>query len=96
MVDKISAQNGISPVMKRKSAHRAYGFMQPAGATDEASFSPFAKELGRVMGELEHIPEVRQDKINDFKKQIAEGTYNPDLIKVAHSLLMVGLLNEEE
>ena len=96
MFEKISAQNSLSPVVKRKALHKAYGFMQPAGTTDEVNFSPFAKELGRVMGELEHIPEVRQDKINDFKKQITEGTYKPDPVKVARSLLIAGLLYSEE
>ena len=96
MVEKISAQNNLSSVMKHKSLHKIYGYEQPVGATDEANISPFAKELGRVMGELEQIPEVRQDKINDFKKQIAEGTYKPDPLKVARSLLVAGLLNSEE
>jgi len=82
--------------MKSNSLHKAYGFIQPAGTTDEADISSFAKELGRVMGELEHVPEVRQDKIDDFKKQIAEGTYRPDPVKVARSLLIAGLLNGEE
>ena len=96
MVERISAQNSLNAVMKNKSLHKGYGFMQSAGTTDEASFSPFAKELSRVMGELESVPDVRQDRINDFKKQIAEGTYRPDPVKVARSLLMAGLLNGEE
>ena len=96
MVERISAQNGLSSVMKHKSLHKVYGSMQPAGTTDEANFSPFAKELGRAMGELEQVSEVRQDKINDFKKQVAEGTYKPDPVKVARSLLIAGFLNAEE
>ena len=96
MVERISAQNSLNAVMKQKSLHKAYGFMQSAGTTDEADISSFAKELGRVMGELENVPEVRQDKINDFKKQIAEGTYKPDPAKVARSLLIAGFLNGEE
>ena len=96
MVERISAQNSLNAVMKKKSFHKAYGSVQPAGTTDEADISSFAKELGRVMGELDHVPEVRQDKINDFKKQIAEGTYMPDPAKVARSLLIAGFLNSED
>jgi len=82
--------------MKNKSLHKLYGYEHPAGATDEASFSPFSKELNRIMGELEQVSDVRQDKINGFKKQIAEGTYKPDPVKVARSLFLAGFLNGEE
>jgi flagellar biosynthesis anti-sigma factor FlgM len=96
MVERISGQNNLNPVMKQKPIHKSYGATQPVGTTDEANFSPFAKELSRIMGELEHVSDVRQDKVDEFKKQIAEGTYNPDLNKVARSLLIAGLLNGEE
>jgi flagellar biosynthesis anti-sigma factor FlgM len=96
MVERISSQNSLSSVMKQKHLYKLYGSDQSVGITDEASISPFAKELGRVMGELEQVPEVRQDKIEDFKKQIAEGTYMPDPAKVARSLILAGLLNGEE
>ena len=96
MVEKISAHGGLNPVMKRKTLHREYAFMQPAGTTDEVNFSPFAKELGRIMGELERVPEVRQDKISNFKKQIEEGIYMPDPANVARSLLVAGFLSGEE
>jgi len=96
VVERISGQNSLSSIAKQKSLHKIYGAVQSVGAADEANFSPFAKELGRIMGELEHVSEVRQDKIDEFKKQIAEGTYKPDPAKVARSLLIAGLLNGEE
>lgn len=96
MVDKITGQMGINPVVKQKAAYRAYNPGQVAGGSDEASISPFAKELGRIMGELNGVSDVRTDKIEDFKKQVAEGAYNPDPAKVARSLVIAGLLNGEE
>ena len=96
MVDRISAQNNLSSILHSKHLHKAYGFSQPGGTADEVSLSPFAKELSRVMGELENVSDVRQDRINDFKKQVEEGTYKPDPVKVARSLLMAGFLNGEE
>ena len=98
MVERISGQNNLHHIMKQKSVNKTYGntTAQQTGTTDEVSLSPFAKELGRIMGELEQVSDVRQDKVEVFKKQIAEGTYNPDLNKVAHSLLIAGLLNGEE
>ena len=96
MVERISGQNNITPIVKQKHLNKSYGVEHLAGATDEAKISPFAKELGRIMGELEHVSEIRQDKVDGFKKQITEGTYNPDLDKVARCLLIAGLLNGEE
>ena len=99
MVERISGQNNVYHIMKQKSVNKSYDTAdttQQTGATDEVSLSPFAKELGRIMGELEHVSDVRQEKVDTFKKQIAEGTYNPDLSKVAQSLLIAGLLNGEE
>jgi len=96
MVERISGQNSLNPIMKQKAIHKKYDVTQSAGTADEVNLSPFAKELGRIMGELEHVSEVRQDKVDEFKKQVTEGTYNPDLAKVAQSLLIAGLLNGEE
>lgn len=96
MVERISGLGGVSPIMKHKALQRAYGAENVAANSDEANISPFAKELGRIMGELDGVSDVRQDKINDFKKHIAAGTYNPDPAKVAQSLVIAGLLNGEE
>ncbi|MCL2147478.1 MAG: flagellar biosynthesis anti-sigma factor FlgM [Synergistaceae bacterium] len=96
MVNRISGQNGLSPVIKQKNLHKKYDVTQSTGTTDEVKFSPFAKELARIMGELEHVSDVRQDKVDEFKKQVTEGTYKPDLANVAKSLLIAGLLNGEE
>ena len=96
MVERISGQSNLNPIVKQKPLNKTHDVAQPVVKTDEANFSPFAKELSRIMGELERIPEVRQDKVDEFKKQIAEGTYNPDLNKVARNLLIAGFLNGEE
>jgi flagellar biosynthesis anti-sigma factor FlgM len=97
MVERISGQNSLSPIIeKQKPVKKTCVPAHQAGITDEANISPFAKELGRIMGELERVPEVRQEKVDGFKKKIADGTYNPDLAKVAHCLLIAGLLNGEE
>ena len=97
MVEKISGQNSLNSIVKQKPIRKSYDAVQPVGTTtDEANFSPFAKELGRIMNELEKVPEIRQDKVNDLRKQVTAGTYSPDLAKVARSLVIAGLLNGEE
>lgn len=66
------------------------------GGKDGVEFSSFAVELSKVSGELKKIPEVREEVVEGFKKQIQQGTYAPDLEKVARSLIVAGLLHREE
>ncbi|MBL3539469.1 flagellar biosynthesis anti-sigma factor FlgM [Aminivibrio sp.] len=66
------------------------------GGRDGVEFSSFAVELSKVSAELKKIPDVREDLVEGFRKQIQEGTYAPDLEKIARSLIVAGLLNEEE
>ena len=95
MIEKITGQYEIGAVAKAK-AKKGYKPGAAAGAGDEASFSVFAVELARVSGELKNVPEVRQDLIDDFKKKVEAGEYRPPLQKVAHNLLLAGILNSEE
>ena len=60
------------------------------------SYAPFAVELAKVSGELKKIPDVREQLVEDFKKKIAEGTYSPDLNRVARALISAGLLEGED
>ena len=95
MIEKITSQYGVDSAAKAK-AKKAYGGGEVRGASDEASFSLFAVELARVTGELKSVPEVRQDLVDDFKKKVEAGEYKPPLEKIAHNLLLAGILNGEE
>ena len=95
MIEKITSKYGVDAAAKSK-AKKAYGGGEVRGTSDEASFSLFAVELARVTGELKGIPEVRQDLVDDFKKKVEAGEYRPPLEKIAHNLLLAGILNGEE
>lgn len=94
MIEKITGQYGVGAAGKTK-AKKGYG-SDAGNAADEASFSLFAVELARVASELKNVPEVRQDLIDDFKKQVEAGEYRPPLEKVAHNLFLAGILNGGE
>lgn len=95
MIEKITGQYSIDALAKAKTK-KAYGAGEVRGDSDEASFSPFAVELARVSGDLKNIPEVRQDIVDDLKKKVEAGEYNPPLEKIAHKLFLAGILNNEE
>ena len=94
MIEKIAGQYSVDALAKAKAKKwHAEGIRNE---TDEASFSTFAVELARVSGELKNIPEIRQDKVDDFKKKVENGEYNPPLEKIAYNLFLAGILNNEE
>lgn len=95
MIEKILGQCGVDAVSQAK-AKKGYGIATAKNEADEAAFSSFSIELARISGELRSVPEVRQDLIEGFKKKVEEGTYNPPLEKIAHNLLLAGILNIEE
>ena len=94
MIGKIAGQYGIEAPAKAKAQKWYPGCVK--NNADEASFSSFAVELARVAGELKSIPEVRQDMVDEFKKQVESGTYHPPIERIAHNLLLAGILNVGE
>ena len=95
MIGRITGQHGIDLAAKAR-ARQGYGAGSARNESDEASFSLFAVELARVHSELKGAPEVRQDLIDDFKRKVEAGEYNPPLEKVAYSLYLAGILNNPE
>jgi negative regulator of flagellin synthesis FlgM len=94
MIDKISGVYGPN-LADKTGAKKGYRSPKEGPRGDGVEFSSFAVELAKVSGELKKIPEIREQLVEDFRKQIAEGTYNPDMNKVARSLLNAGLLDKE-
>ena len=94
MIEKIAGQYGVDALANAKAKKWYPGAVK--NDSDEASFSSFAVELARVSGELKNVPEVRQDKVDEFKKKLDSGEYNPPLEKIAYNLFRAGILNNEE
>jgi hypothetical protein len=95
VIEKIGGPYDVEAAVRAK-AKKGYGTSGVQSAKDEAEFSSFAVELARVAAELKNVPEVRQDKIDSFKKQVEAEEYRPPLEKVAHNLFLAGILNIEE
>ena len=94
MIGKISGQYGMNALGGKKARKSAYadGF---SGASDETNFSSFGVALARYSAELKNVDDVRNDVVDKFKAQVDAGTYVPQLDKVAHTLVIAGLLNAE-
>lgn len=82
--------------MNKINVKKSWQSASGEGSKDGVEFSSFAVELSKVSGELKKIPDVREDLVDGLRKQIEEGTYAPDLEKIARSLIVAGLLHGEE
>jgi flagellar biosynthesis anti-sigma factor FlgM len=98
MIEKINdltGVGGVSGVQRRKSAGY-YGQDETSANGDGLAVSSFAREMANISFELSQIPEVREDKVKDLKRQIDEGSYNPDLRGLAGRLIWAGINKIED
>jgi len=94
MIEKIRGVYEVQPVDKvRQQKAEAKGRKDDA---DGVEVSPFAKELAAASAEMKKIPDVRQEKVEQIKKEIEGGTYSPDLREVARRLFLAGILREDK
>ncbi|MCR5346339.1 MAG: flagellar biosynthesis anti-sigma factor FlgM [Fretibacterium sp.] len=94
MIGRISGQYSMDALRGKKSRRGVYAEGSSVGS-DEASFSSFGVKLARYSAELKNVPDVREDVVASYKSQIEAGTYVPSLDKVAHSLIIAGMLDVE-
>ena len=92
MIEKINDMSGVNAVGGVKSKRAGlYGAEGVASGQDDLAVSNFAREMAAISAEMAKVPEVRENKIQDLKRQIDEGTYNPDLASLAARLVWAGI-----
>ena len=95
MIDKISGVYGASAINK-VTARKGRNETSSSTASDGIEFSGFAKELAKASQEIRKLPDVREELVEDFRRRIQSETYSPDPEKVARSLIVAGILDQEE
>ena len=71
---------------------------QAAAKKDEVTLSGKTPEVARARKALEEVPDVNQEKVNEIKNQIENGTYQMDPGRIAGALmndLLVGQISSE-
>ncbi|MDK2919904.1 MAG: negative regulator of flagellin synthesis FlgM [Candidatus Petromonas sp.] len=59
---------------------------QVIGGKDKIEISDKAKDFQLAMNAFKKLPEVRDKKVEEIKKQIASGTYNPEAKEVVDKM----------
>ncbi len=86
MVDKIMGSKGFGPLENvKRTAKPSAG--NKAGSSDKVSFSSMLQEADKAQATKAPQESARAEKLQALKAQIDSGTYQPDLNKVASSLL---------
>jgi negative regulator of flagellin synthesis FlgM len=81
-IDKIQGYNNISQYSRRQE-HSQVAAGKKENTKDKLHISPEAKEL---MSSL-NVENRRQEKIQQLKRQVSEGTYFVEASKIAEKLL---------
>ena len=87
-IKNIFGNQGVSPVAASKGVHKTKA--QPGAAAqkkDQVNFSNILQEVSRAKASSSPADVQRAEKVAQLKAQIASGEYQPDLHKVAASLL---------
>ncbi|MFO7767133.1 MAG: flagellar biosynthesis anti-sigma factor FlgM [Pelovirga sp.] len=89
MVDKINENRGFGPLGQLNRADKPTHVKKNEGArpTDRVDFSSALQKAENVQSTGSAQEAARMEKVAAIKSQIQEGTYKPDLNKVAASLL---------
>ena len=79
---------------KQKAENTSDKAEKNVAKTDTVNISDAAKEIQEVRKELDNIPDVRDDKVEQLKNQIENGTYEIKSEEIAEKMLKDSLLND--
>jgi negative regulator of flagellin synthesis FlgM len=92
MVDKVYGGKGFSPLASSSYASKANTPKKSDSgvkAQDSVDFSSVLQNATKAQETSSMKESARADRVQELKSQIEDGTYQPDLEKVASSLLPV-------
>ncbi len=61
---------------------------------DKVDLSPSARDVINARAHLDSIPDVREEKVEEIKNQINNGTYGIDGKKIASNMIKESLIDE--
>ena len=81
-----SVSNLYSPTQTRQTS-RANSNANRVQNRDEFVISKSGQDFGELLGRLQSVSDVRQDRIDELSAQIENGTYHIDAEDIAASIL---------
>ena len=89
MTIKIYGNQGLGPINDPKKTEGPKGSLKSGASqpTDKVDFSSVLNGVSQTKATSAPVNTERAEKVQALKEQVAEGSYQPDLEKVAASLL---------
>jgi negative regulator of flagellin synthesis FlgM len=86
---RINNSQNIQQVMKAygKNVNKTKKTEKATFQSDKIEISESAKDFQVAMKALSDLPEVREDKVDELKKKIADGKYQPSASDIAKKML---------
>ncbi|MBF0330115.1 MAG: flagellar biosynthesis anti-sigma factor FlgM [Nitrospirae bacterium] len=84
----VTGLQGVSRVREK-----GYEKPEEVQKSDQVTVSEKAKEIGRLQQEVQKMPDVRADKVDDVKEKIKAGTYNVKGEAVAGKMLKEAIID---
>ena len=92
--DSVNIEAYVNQVQDKDKADAAEQQEQQKTKADTVAISNAAKNIQEAQKQLEAVPDVREDKVAQLKKQIENGTYEIDEEKIADKMLKDELLKD--
>lgn len=86
---RIGAYNQVAQVYGQTSVQKKYNTNQASFAStlDQVSFSTVGKDMQVAKNALNSVPDIRQDRVDDLKARIANGSYQVSAEAFADKLM---------
>lgn len=88
---KINGVSNIQKVMNAYKTNKAQNTNKVSLKEDKIEISQKGKNYQLAMDSLKNVEDIRQDKVNDIKIRIENGTYTIDKHKLAKSMIQEDL-----
>lgn len=74
---RVGAYNQVSQIYGSQKISKGYNTsaVSATSTLDKVSFSNVGKDMQVAKNALKNVPDVREDKVNELKASIANGTY---------------------
>jgi negative regulator of flagellin synthesis FlgM len=100
MTVKIISYGSIPDITKAYSSQRkdrpsTKQDVPATGGEDTLELSVQAREMQDVKAALKDVREVREEKVEQIKKELREGTYRLDAKKIAEGMIQERLLDKQ-
>ncbi len=94
-IREIKPKTPAAPEATRRTQSTGAPQGSPRGlehSTDRVTVSDQAQNINHARQAALAVPEVRQDRVEAIKQQLANGTLRPDASKIAKTLINQGIL----